>query len=103
MKHIKQILIYLGIGITSQVLFYNDLLLSSIYDGTIPLSVVAHILGWPIFLIFYMFRMMFRLFLIAMIICICAVVYLTIDYMCKKYKNKRNRHYANSRDKISDC
>lgn len=47
----SSILLYLGLGLATQVIGYSDATFTSLFSPDANLSVWAHILAWPLFLL----------------------------------------------------
>lgn len=72
----SSILLYLGLGLATQVMVYGDTTFHALFSPDASLSVWAHILAWPLFLLLlggYYF-LWFIAICLAFIIVVCAWV-----------------------------
>lgn len=80
--------VYLGLGLAVQVYLYADLPSRALVDGSVPLSVYAHILVWPLFVVLELIRYGFWIFVGLVIIVLGFVAYI---WAADSWKMRRGR------------
>lgn len=89
----SSILLYLGLGLATQVVGYGDTTFRSLISADASLSVWAHILAWPLFLLLLCGYYLLWFFGVAFGIAIAFVAYLAADdFMAKRARAKLRKN-----------
>ena len=75
-RGLSSVLMYVGIGFFIQYFFYSDdFTFSALVHGAQPISTYAHILAWPLFVMFYFLFCMMWVTIFAFVIFLGYIAY----------------------------